>query len=521
MNTKILNRRNFLKLSGMVLAAGAMAGCAPGATRSTSAPAASGPDKVVIWSPGDNGTVKDWATDPILKEVEKATNTKIEMLKIGWDTYLQQVNAAVAGGTTPDVIGVVDHNNKTQITQWINDGVVAAFEGPVAEAAPNVIAEYSKNNTLAEIKVNGKIYGQPVGWGDGNYPNMGLFHVRKDLLDKYQMQAPDTFDQYFDYLRAVKEDGMQGVIFSAGNGIGPALNAFAGAFGVPMLGWVKKDGKFEYWAIQPEIKEALLLFRKMVAEELVDSVSWEDKEGNARDMFVSGQAGSLIFNGGGHIGRIALDMELAGAGAQEWLLPALDAGKGSRGYTTEPMFWGLSFLGGMKNNNPVAAARVINYLISPEGYKLTAVGVEGIDYKMEDGKIVMLPERANRGFPTESGDTGAHPLASTIVSWVPQEWQNWALLYGKEKAFEDWFNAMWEAQGKYQIQSYGLLSTTAKWNDFQATSSELVNRSFLDAVKSASDQDASDIFDQFVKDWIASGQDAQTEMSDALVKIYS
>jgi putative aldouronate transport system substrate-binding protein len=284
---------------------------------------------------------------------------------------------------------------------------------------------------------------------------------------------------------------------------------------------VKKDGKFEFWATQPGIKDALLLFRQMVADGLVDPTSWEDKEGSARDMFVAGQAASLIFNGGGHIGRIQLDMTLAGNGAIEHVLPALDAGKGARGYTTEPMFWGLSFLGGMKNNNPVAAARVINYLISPEGYKLTAVGVEGVDYKVENGEIVLLPERTERGFPTEAGDTGAHPLASAIVSWVPQEWQDWALLYGKEKAFKDWYGAMWANQGKYQIQSYGLLSTCPKWTDFQATSDELVTRSFLAAAKAASEQEASDAFDQFVQDWQANGgTDAQAEMSDTLAAIY-
>ena len=41
--------------------------------------------------------------------------------------------------------------------------------------------------------------------------------------------------------------------------------------------------------------------------------------------------------------------------------PADDAaGAGHRGYTTEPMFWGATFLGNMKNNHPVAAARVIS-----------------------------------------------------------------------------------------------------------------------------------------------------------------
>jgi hypothetical protein len=80
---------------------------------------------------------------------------------------------------------------------------------------------------------------------------------------------------------------------------------------------------------------------------------------------------------------------------------------------------------------------------------------------------------------------------------------------------------MWANQGKYQIQSYGLLSTCPKWTDFQATSDELVTRSFLAAAKAASEQEASDAFDQFVQDWQANGgTDAQAEMSDTLAAIY-
>ncbi len=138
---------------------------------------------------------------------------------------------------------------------------------------------------------------------------------------------------------------------------------------------------------------------------------WEMDGDKARTAYVSGSACSFIFNGGGHIGRIQNDMTLVDPGFQELLLPALDAGKGSRGYMSEPMFWGTTQIAGMKNNNPVAAARVLNYLTSPEGLKLTAIGIEGRDYEMKDGEIALLDQRTKDGFPTEAGDTGAHPLA--------------------------------------------------------------------------------------------------------------
>jgi putative aldouronate transport system substrate-binding protein len=502
-----------------------VAGCAAPVAQPAAAPAqgeAAGPDKVVIWSPGDNGPVADWNADPILAEVEKATNTEIEMVKIGWDVYEDQINAAIASGEMPDIIGAIDHNNRTLLSQFVRDGVIAPFEGDVAAAAPNILAEYEQNPSLAEIKMDGKMYFQPIGWGTGNEPNMGLIHVRKDLLDKYGLAAPETFEDYFTYLQACKDDGSTGVIFSANEGVGAAINAFAGAYGLPMRGWVKnEDGSFSFFAVQPQMKDALLLFRQMVAADLVDPASWESNGDQARAQYVTGKACSFIFNGGGHVGRIQNDLTLANPEYKEWLLPALDGGAGSRGYTTEPMFWGVSMLGNMQGNNPVAAARVLNYLASPEGYQLTAVGVKEIDFQGEGDAIELLPARTERGFPTEAGDTGVHPLASTIVSWVPSEWQEFSLLYGKDQEFKDWYRAMRENQALYQIPSYGLDTTSPLWTDFVSTSSELITRAFTEIVRAGSDEEAAALFDQFVSDWNSQGgADATVEMSGVLAEMY-
>jgi putative aldouronate transport system substrate-binding protein len=349
---------------------------------------------------------------------------------------------------------------------------------------------------------------------------MGLIHVRSDLLEKYGMAQPETFEEYLAFLRAAVDDGQTGVVFNAAEGIGPAINAFAGAYGLPMRGWVPlAEGGYGYYAVQPGMKDALRLFRQLVSEGLVDPESWALVD-EARDRYVAGQGASLIFNGGGHIARINSDLQLAGTGTSV-LLPAPDAGAGSRGYTAEPMFWGRTYLGNMDNNNPVAAARVINFLISEEGYRLTAVGVEGIDYEMVDGAISLLEARHERGFPTEAGDTGAHPMATTLVSWVPQEWQNFAAFYGKEQSFIDAFDTAWTNQGMYQIDAFGIVKVSPKWVDFQATGDELVARSFLDIVNAGSDEEVELLFEQFVGAWNdAGGADATEEMSALLTEVY-
>lgn len=480
------------------------------------------PDRVVVWSPGDSGNVADWDSDPILAEIEAATNTEIEFRKVDGSSFIDQLNAAALNGQFPDIVGTIGEGNDALIASWIRDGVITPFTGEVAEAAPNIIAQYEEIPLLNEIRVNGEIYAQPTFWGFDTYPNQGLVHIRADLLEAYGMEPPTTFEEYFDFLETAVENGETGVIFNAAEGLGPALNPFAGAYGLPYRGWVElEDGSYGYWAVQPGMKDALLLFRQMVTSGLVDEESWS-LDGDARDRYVAGQGASLLFNGGGHIGRIQNDMDLAGHGGQEYLLPAPTVDGETRGYTEEPMFWGRSFIGGMENNNPVAAARILNYLVSDEGLQLTVLGVEGIDYEVQDGQFVLLDARTERGFPTEAGDTGAHPLATQIVTWVPQNWQNWQLQYGKSLEFAEWFDAMWENQGMYRTSAYGLITTTPMWTEFRPTGDELIQRTFLDIVFATTDAEAEALFDEFVTSWLSIGGEAATEeMSAALQEIYN
>jgi putative aldouronate transport system substrate-binding protein len=290
-----------------------------------------------------------------------------------------------------------------------------------------------------------------------------------------------------------------------------------------MLGWVKQaDGSYGYWAVQPDMQKAVLLFRQMVSQRLVDPAVWSMDTDPARAAYVSGKDCALVFNGGGHNGRIQSDMDLVKKGYVDYLLPAPKADSDKRGYTSEMMWWGVSMIGGNKWNHPVAAARVLNYLTSDEGYKLTAIGIKDRDYsEAADGTITLLPQRTKDGFPTEMGDAGAHPLASAIVSWQPMLWQNFTLLYGKDKAWQDRYNAMWQNQIQYQIPSAGLVLTTPKWDAFQATGADLINRAMVDAVKAPTDDAATKIWTKFVSDWMAAGgKDASAEMSDLFKTVY-
>ncbi len=527
MSTKKMERRTFIHGVSATAAGLAVAGLGVEQVLAATPKAhdalarASAPDAVTLWAPGSPSTVKDWSVDPILQAVEKATNTQITIVQYPFDHYTDHINTAIASGKVPDIISAVFPGNDALIARMVRDHIIAPFEGPVAAAAPFLIKEYRSSNIYNELKIGGKTYGWPVGWNAGTGPDSTL-HIRKDLLDKFGMALPNTFAQYFAFLRAAKKHGSTGLIFSGGaaGGLGHVLSPFAGAYGLPWQGWIKSNGGYAYAQIQPGMKQALLLFRTLVAGGLVDPASWSDVN-TARDKYVAGEGAALFFNGGGHVGRIENDMTLNGKGFKDYMLPALSNRTGHRGYTSIPNFFGETFVGGLSGNNPVASARVLNFLASDAGTKLTALGIPGHDYKVVNGQITLLPQRTKDGFAAQSGDTGAHPLATPIVSWVPQSLQDFALLYGHGADFTHFYYQAWANQRRYQIPSYGTLVASPLWTTFEATSNDLVARSFLQIVRSGSDAQASALFDQFVQQWKSQGGDAaQAEMSALLKSLY-
>ena len=197
---------------------------------------------------------------------------------------------------------------------------------------------------------------------------------------------------------------------------------------------------------------------------------------------------------------------------------ALDCGGGTRGYTQQPMWGTLNVIGGCDYNNTLGAARIVNYLISEEGEKLTAIGVENVDYTYDAATdtYTCLEAKYEHGFPKESGLNGAHPLASGIVSWQAQEWQDFNLLYGKDEAYADWYYEMRDNQCRYQTPCYGYALTTTEWSAFEATGKDLLSRALLNAWQAGSDDEARQIWADFIEEWKAAGG---MEASDSVIEV--
>src|SRR5699024_10975702 len=104
--------------------------------------------------------------------------------------------------------------------------------------------------------------------------------IRKDWLEALDMDMPETTDEYYEYLKAVKEEGPSGgeieeVPFGA-PGIGVLVSYLRGSFGLANKGsgggYMDVDpetGDYRFWPASEQYKDLLEYLNRLYSEELI------------------------------------------------------------------------------------------------------------------------------------------------------------------------------------------------------------------------------------------------------------
>ncbi len=123
----------------------------------------------------------------------------IETLPTDWGNYYDQIKAAYAGGTPPDVHVMHRH----RVPEFAGLGAIAEISGDL-EAAGIDPADWSEN-ALAAVSFNGGIYGVPMDF------HANLWHVNMDIMAEAGLVAdgkpvlPSSPEELLAHARQVKE----------------------------------------------------------------------------------------------------------------------------------------------------------------------------------------------------------------------------------------------------------------------------------------------------------------------------
>ncbi|RAV15336.1 extracellular solute-binding protein [Paenibacillus contaminans] len=336
----------------------------------------------------------------VWSEYAKQTNVKVNFQFIPFESLTEKRNLALANGDYPDAFYSA-RVPAADLMKYGSQGVFLKLNDYLDTYAPNLKKLMDKHPDLRKALTmpDGNIYSFPSFYSPEFLPMLigTPLWVKQEWLDKLNMKEPQTTEELYNYLKAVKSTDLNGngqadEIPYSGTGIGPLMDQIMGAWGVGTRGLGHKHvdvdpktNELRFYRLSDNFKGVLEYVRKLYAEGLIDKDVFTQKGNELYAKGGKGVLGSTInpnpktqFNGEGYFG-----------------LGALKGPNGDQLYThiKVPMVWPGAFVITDKNKNPEATIRWIDNFYGDEGAQFYFMGVEGVSYtKTADGKLEYVDE---------------------------------------------------------------------------------------------------------------------------------
>ncbi|MBO0991961.1 extracellular solute-binding protein [Bacillus sp. SD088] len=341
----------------------------------------------------------------IWKEYKKLTNIEIDWELVPTEGLTEKRNLALAGGNLPDVFYTA-HVSNSDLLKYGEQGTFVALNDLIEEYMPNLTKLLEEDPKLRAGMTfpDGNIYSLPT-IHDAEYLEVRLgmmFWIRQDWLDKLDMKLPETTDEFYDYLKAVKEtdlfgDGSGNEIPYGAFNIGGLKDVLKGSFGIGNKGhanqYVDLDPETNeprFFPISEGYKEMLEYMHKLYSEGLIQENIFTIDTNQSFADGADGLYGSTV---------IASPNGIYGEEGKNFVgMNALEGPHGDRQVTRIGST--LNSIGGFvvtsSNEHIPETLRWMDYFYSDEGARLYFMGVEGETYEVdEDGEIDYTDEFYN------------------------------------------------------------------------------------------------------------------------------
>lgn len=364
----------------------------------------------------------DWNDILIWNHYAEETNINVTWDQIAHDALEEKRNLALGSNDLPDAFYLSELSN-SDLLKYGEQETFLKLNDLIEKYAPNLTAlmEQDENIRKAITFPDGNIYSMPA-LIEEDFLSLRLSArpwINEDWLEELDMDMPETTDDFYEYLKAVKEldpAGNGDTVPYGGTQIEEMVQWLAGSFGVMNTGYVNTNvdqdpddpSKVRYYPTSDEYKELLEYIHKLYDEGLVEesifNIEWGQFLANASE----NQYGSMTFYD---------PIELFGddIGSQYNSLAALEGPSGHKDYTKlSPSVWDTaSFVITSENENPAAAVRWMDNFYSDEGAKLYYMGVEGETYEEKDGEITYMDHILN-----PDGDMTFEQAIVQQLTWV-------------------------------------------------------------------------------------------------------
>lgn len=331
---------------------------------------------------------QDWNNLMLWNEYEKMTNIKVDWTTVQTEALAEKRNLSLTGGDYPEMY-FASAFSKTDLLKYGQQGIFLPLNDYIDKYAPNfkaILDEYpsvKQGITMAD----GNIYGFPAIY-DPNFEALraGAPWVMQEWLDNLGLKEPETTEEFYQMLKAFKEQDPNGngkadeLGWGGGYGINEFISYLRGSFGLNKQGSMNinldfKPGteEFRFVPSTDEYKEMLAYLHKLYSEGLMNQDVFTTTPQEFTAESAKGNYGALnsidpaeLLKIDGYVG-----------------LPVLEGPHGERAYNTVSN--GLGNMGMFvltdKAKNPEAMVRWMDYFYGDEGNKMFFMGFEGVTYE--------------------------------------------------------------------------------------------------------------------------------------------
>lgn len=327
------------------------------------------------------------ADTPLYVELEKRTGVKIKFINVSEADGQNQFNLLLASGQLPDMIY---YSNWMQHypgapAKLIDDKIALPLNDLIDKYAPNfkkVMDEHPDWKKMATTD-DGKFWYFPFIRGDQYLMVFFGPMLRKDLLAELNLPVPETIDEWYTTLKALKTKVDYPLTMNkSGRNISTG-NDFIGAYKIGW-GWYVDQGQIKYGQYEPAYKDFLATWAKWYKEGLIDPDFLTDTNKETDSKMLNNKAAAVMGYTGSNLGKY-MDA-IRGKDAKFDLVaaphPVVNKGEkpwgGQLDQPMQPAGGGLVITTQCKD--PETAVKWADYAYGPEGHLLFNFGIEGVSY---------------------------------------------------------------------------------------------------------------------------------------------
>ena len=385
--------------------------------------------------------VTDYENNGFLNWYEDKTNVHMNLEVLPQAGAEEKLSTKLAGMDLPDILCVTKLKNETLVA-YGSQGVFMPLNDLIDQYAPHIKAVMEEYPYVLDSMVapDGNIYNIPNIGGSlhGTMPKKGW--INKTWLDNLGLEVPETIDEFYEVLKAFKEQDANGngdpndeIPYAGCTG---ANNEIEGYILQSFLPYLKgnylmvTDGKVECAATQEAYKEGLKYLNKLFEEGLIAQESFTmDRTALTAlsenpDANLLGGANALVYS------HFVVDRGESGRYEEYVALPPLKGPDGTcyvydRGFTSN----NLNFVITSSCENPEAAIRWIDEIWNGDdamklGYT-PLMGEQGVgwDY-VTDGRPDLVGDPADYEWLIPFGTKTSDHLSQTLPAFYSEDYVN-------------------------------------------------------------------------------------------------